>query len=530
MTGARQIDTSPRPPLGTRTFTLLALGCLFITLYGSLVPFHYAPLSWEETFARWDEVCRKPLGMDSRTDFATNVLLFIPLSFLVMGALTVDRGRPAAIVAAIVVVPLCAALSASIEFTQLWFQERVSSLNDVLAETIGAAIGAATWVLAGQRITDHARSFRVACGPDNLAVKLLPVYLFLLVLVHVMPLDLTISPHELYHKWKEGRVVLVPFTTDYGGWVNAVTKNTLTIIYFVPLGLLLSLWGRPVFRSGWNVLAVGLGAAAGISFLKLFVLTRYCDTTDIVTGGLAVWCGWWAVQWWKKHGVTVPGQPPPWWTDLLRPALFVLWLAAAVVVNWYPFDVHTEEEVAAERLSPEEAEARAREWVVSYDGQLRTRDYSQRTTAWTLGPFIAFSDAAVVRQRWAETSLVPMADLFQGTEYHAFDQFVQKTLLFLPLGALLMPTPTDRRFGWWRALLAGLLLSCLFEAGKLLVPGRFCSTSNVLIETNAALCGFLLWRRLLALLAGRPAAPFPVIRSDEWVQKPVGLGVFITKD
>jgi len=65
----------------------------------------------------------------------------------------------------------CAALSAAIEFTQLWFPPRVSSLNDVLAETIGAVIGATTWVIAGQRLTDYARSVWVAWGPENFAVK-----------------------------------------------------------------------------------------------------------------------------------------------------------------------------------------------------------------------------------------------------------------------------------------------------------------------------------------------------------------------
>ena len=372
----------------------------------------------------------------------------------------------------------------------------------------------------------------MACGPDNLAVKLLPGYLFLLILVHVMPLDLTISPHELYHKWKEGRVIPIPFTTDYGGWMHGITKNAWTIVYFFPLGLLLSLWGHPIFRSGWNVLAVGLITAAGITFLKLFVLTRYCDTTDIITGGLAVWLGWWTLEAWKRYRATVGNRPPPSWVVLIRPGLFSIWLLAMVVVQWYPFDVRTEEEVLAARLSPNDAEAHGNEWVVSKDGRLRTFDYSQRPSVWTLGPFIVFTDEKVVGQRWSDMPLVPMVDLFAGTEYHAFDQFVQKTLFFLPLGALLASLSTATgRFGWWRTLLAGLLLSCLFEAGKLFIPSRFCSTSNVLIETNAALFGFLLLRRLLVLLAGQPAvAPGLLVRSAEQVRKAVGLGVFITEE
>jgi VanZ family protein len=532
MRGALLPAAPPRPYLGTRTFALLTLAFLFITVYGSLVPFVVKPLSWEEGVARWHEVCAKPLGMNSRTDFVTNVLLFIPLSFLLVGTLAVDRGRLMAILAAVLIIPLCAALSASIEFTQIWFEYRESSLNDVLAETLGAVVGSATWILAGQRLTGYARSFWIALGPENLAVKLMPVYLFLLILVHVMPLDLTISPGELKLKWKEGRIILIPFTTNYGGVGNGIIVNAWTVVYFFPLGLLLALWPRQTFRSGLKVLAIGLLTAAAIQFLKLFVWTRYCDATAVLTGGAAVWLGWLAVQAWNKYRATVGDGPSPSWVVLIRPGLFLIWLLAMVVANWYPFDLPTEEEVMAAHLSKEQIQAYGDTWVVSKDGRLRALDYHVRSSSWTLGPFIAFTDAEVIRQRWLDTSLAPMADLYLGTEYHAFDEFVRKTLLFLPLGAMLVPLSTPSgRFGWWRALLAGLLLSCVFEAGKLLVPSRFCSTSNVLIETNAAFVGFLLWQRLRVLLKGQAGVEsFPPVRTSEQVRKPVGLGVFVTED
>jgi len=55
MTGAPQAAAPPRRHLGTRTFALLTLGYVSVALYGSLVPFHYRPLSWEESFARWHQ-------------------------------------------------------------------------------------------------------------------------------------------------------------------------------------------------------------------------------------------------------------------------------------------------------------------------------------------------------------------------------------------------------------------------------------------------------------------------------------------
>jgi glycopeptide antibiotics resistance protein len=537
MTGAPQAAVPSRRHLGTRTFALLTLGYFAVALYGSLVPFSYQPLSWEESFARWHQVVQLPLGVDSRTDFATNVLLFIPLGFLLTGTFAVGRSRLASVLSAVPVVALCAALSAAIEFTQLWFPPRVSSLNDVLAETIGAVIGATTWVIAGQRLTDYARSVWVAWGPENLAVKWLPAYLFLLVLIHVMPLDLTISPAELHQKWKEGRVILIPFTTDYGGWGRGFLKNAWNMAYFFPLGLFLSLWpGRP-FRSGLPVLAVGLLAAAGVEFLQLFVWTRYCDATDILTGGAAVWLGWFALEAWKGWRAKAAGRNPPAWAGLVRPCLFLTWLLAVVVVNWFPFDV----------ISGYETAMGAKEWVLSQDGRsVRSPDQGEELPVRTVGPFVVLADAGVVRRRFLLTPLVPMVDLQSGADYEAFDQVVRKTLLFLPLGALLVPSPlplslrraggrgegaAKGRTGVWRALLVGLLLSCFFEAGQLFIPDRTCSTSDVLIETIGTVLGFVLFRRLLLLLGSQAAAePSVAALSGQRARRPVGLGVFVTDD
>src|SRR5262249_9003817 len=154
MTDAPDVLSTPRRHLGAGTFALLTLGFLFFAVYGSLVPFHFRPLNWEETLARWHEVLAQPLGVESRIDFVSNVLLFIPLGFLMAGTCSVDRPRVVSVLAVLLVIPVCAALSASIEFAQLWFPPRVSSVNDIFAETIGGAAGALLWAAAGQRMTE----------------------------------------------------------------------------------------------------------------------------------------------------------------------------------------------------------------------------------------------------------------------------------------------------------------------------------------------------------------------------------------
>jgi glycopeptide antibiotics resistance protein len=532
MTNVSHPVLPPRPRLGSGAFALLTLGFLVFVVYGSLVPLQYEPLSWDETFARWHQVVAQPLGINSRSDFVTNVLLFIPLSFLLLGTLAVDRSRSVSVLAAVPVVLFCCALSASIEFTQLWFPPRVSSINDVLAETVGGVLGALFWITAGQQLTDYVRSIWNAQGPDHLAVKVLPFYLLVLVVIQVLPLDLTISPAELYHKWKEGRIILVPFTADYGGFSRGLVKNAWNVAFFLPLGLILSFWPGQTFRRGTAVLAAGVLIAAGIEFLQLFVWSRSFDVTDIVTGGLAVWLGWWFLQGWQARQALSPAQGSSSGSALLRPCLFLAWFLAMVVVNWLPGDVIGAAEAALPPRTAFESARRQHAWVVSSDGRfIGTPDGEQTLAIRTVGPFIVFTDWEVVRRRWQHVPLVPLVDLWEGSPFHALEEVLQKAFQFLPLGMLLAgPATATGRRGLWRALLAGLLLSSLLEAGQLFVPDRTCSTSDVLIETSGAVFGFLLWRRVLVLLReGRPDRRLSS-KAEGPVRTPVGLGVFVTDD
>jgi VanZ family protein len=527
MANAPNLDSS-RLHLGRWTFAQVTVGFLIFVVYGSLVPFDYKPLSRGETWSRWREVRARPLGVDSRTDFATNVILFIPLGFLLVGTFAVNHGRTVAVLAAVFVIPCCSALSAAIEFTQLWFPPRVSSMNDVLAETIGAVLGSLLWIASGRRMTEYVESVWIAWGPDNLAVKLLPGYLFFLVLIHVMPLDLTISPVEVYRKWKQGRVVLIPFATDYGSVAQCVFKTTWNMLYFAPLGWLLSLWPRRLFANGWRVLAAGALTAATVEFMQLFVITRYCDVTDIVTGTAAVWLAWWLSEAWQARrpgGVMGALRSRRVW---LRVGIFLAWFLVLVVSDWYPLNVISAASAALPPRTPAEAHQRKDEWVQSHDGRtLRNSDGSQTFAVRPVGPFVVLANWEVVQQRWQATPLVPLVDLFADTEYHAFDELVRKTLQFMLVGALLVPATGKNWRAIWRALLAGFCLASLFEAGQLFVPGRVCSASDVVIETSGAVLGFLFFRRLLVQMEGQPPEiPTSAAKVGDREPSPMGLLFF----
>src|SRR5437763_17074328 len=85
--------------------------------------------------------------------------------------------------------------------------------SDVSAETLFGGVCTVLWLLAGQPLTLRLRRWWAAVGGQHELGPALPLYLLFLTAVSVLPLDLTLSPADLYHTYKEGRVVLVPFAS-----------------------------------------------------------------------------------------------------------------------------------------------------------------------------------------------------------------------------------------------------------------------------------------------------------------------------
>jgi VanZ family protein len=301
-----------RPFLGAADHGFLALGYLVFVIVGSLAPFHYRPLPLEEGLRLFRGVCQRGVHIESWSDLVTNILLLIPLAYLLMAAAYVDRPWGRGLLAAALVIPSCAALSLAIEFTQLWFPPRVSALDDVAAGTGGAALGTLAWLTLGLRLTHRLRRAGTAVGLDRGTARWLPVYLILLVAVHAWPLDLTIRLSELRNKVRGGAVHLVPF----GGWAERSWQSAghyaWQMVLFLPCGWLLSGLAGARWRSrrGWpGVVFAGLVLAGLMEVEQFFVFSRDCDAGEVLTGTLAVLIGWamslkWAAA---RNAVTAEG-------------------------------------------------------------------------------------------------------------------------------------------------------------------------------------------------------------------------------
>lgn len=129
-------------PVRDRRLVLAGLG-----LYAAVVlVVVIAPVSYADVVHAIDDLLREGLGMtwfgSGWIEFAANVLLFVPLGLL----LTLLFRRPW------IGVVVSVAASVAVELAQLVVPSRQASLRDVVANALGAAIGAAiAWLLVRRR-------------------------------------------------------------------------------------------------------------------------------------------------------------------------------------------------------------------------------------------------------------------------------------------------------------------------------------------------------------------------------------------
>jgi len=306
-----------------------------------------------------------------------------------------------------------------------------------------SVIGTIAWLLAGQRITVWSRKVWIGMGLYGQAALWLPGYFAFLVFIHLMPFDLTISPVEVYHKWKEGRIILVPFTTHYDSSHKAFLKNFANCLYFLPVGLLLANLRHRFWQEGrnaWKIWSIGLLTAGSVEFLQLFVFTRYADTTDILTGSFSVLFGWY---------LGVCGQRLSARASMRLCLVGVVACMALVFYsNWEPFRIDT--------------------------------------------------DPTFLAKHWHDVNWIPFADYYWGTEYDAFDNLLRKTLPFFIggvcwAGAMRQATP---QFRLWSMVGGSLFVTLLVKSVQILMPDHFPGITDVLMQPLAGALGTIVGGRL----------------------------------
>ncbi|MDY7009923.1 MAG: VanZ family protein [Planctomycetota bacterium] len=317
---------------------LILLAIYFgLVVYGSLVPLEFRYVSFEQAIRKFREIPYFHVGIQSRSDLVANFLLFVPLTFLAMGALTRENRRRAKLLIALSIAVTTALLSAAVEFAQIYFPARTVSQNDIIAETVGGITGIVLWFCFGWRITQWARSLWTERAKDRLGVKILTGYVVLLIIYQMLPLDMTISLTELYHKWKASKVNIFPFR-DPGGLDTYTILSKIAVM--IPTGYLLMLLQHRRRYRIFRVVVQTCALSALIEAAQLFVLTRYSSSTDVVLGAFGGLLGAVAAMlfgpsagrpvletdFWRRRGI---------WIKLIAT---IALLGGMMWEKWYPFD------------------------------------------------------------------------------------------------------------------------------------------------------------------------------------------------
>lgn len=417
------------------------------------MPLEFRELPLADAWLAFRDITRTGLSFDSRADWLVNILLFIPMSFLLTGALWPTHAAQGALaaLAVLAVFVICLGLSVAIEFAQLFFPQRTPSLNDITAQTIGTGLGVASWIVFGSRLSAWFIGWRRARGPMDTWKRLLYSYLFVLLAYNLLPLDLTISPVEILHKWREGRVVFLPFSFPFPSPIEALYDFGTDVLVWIPAAVLWSL----AFHHGRLLSWLGLVCAAiGLEFLQLFVYSRVSDVTDIFTAALGAAIGIWLT----RQPAQASGGEAVWplshsaWLWFL---LAFLWVAALSAVFFYPFDFQADREFLAQRLHG--------------------------------------------------ARMVPFEVYYFGTEYRAATEVLHKVGFFLPLGSLLAlgirAIKANRNGVWGRhAMSAAIVLIAItafcIEAGQLFLPGKNVDVTDWGLEVLGGVIGLAMIRYL----------------------------------
>lgn len=431
---------------------------LFI-VYGSWVPFQFQRLDLDAALDHLRVILDEPWRWrGSRVDWAINGLITLPLGFCALGAvLTGRRGLVSTPVAAWLVLLGSLCLSVTAELGQLWLTGRVTSLQDVAAQAIGAAGGIVGYIMAGQTFDSWAAEFVSERGPEDRARWALLAYVIGLFGYSMLPLDVVMSTRELAHKFENGQVEIIPFTYSGVTFQDRVDDFLTSAILAVPVGM----WGTIAFRGPQtrpaafgDAVFLAAGLLIAIEAVQLLIVSRYTSTTDALLGtagavvGIAVMrrvrerrlsgrsqaasqgCG--SLKWWGASGV---------------------YAAVLVLVFWAPFDFT--------------------------------------------------DDKTLVRQRWEAFRTLPLVRLHGGSDVHSLFQAIRMVARFAPLGALMAlgvagstRSWESRRIGFILAATGVAGWAVMIELGQVLLPSRFADSSDVLVCVVGGWLGLAVTARL----------------------------------
>lgn len=266
---------------------------LLFVIYGSLVPLVPNSLSLEAALTRFKNIPYLNLGAASRADWIANIVLYIPLSFLMSATINRVHSLLSRLLVSLLVFVFCLLISVAVEFSQLFFPPRTVSLNDLIAEALGSLIGVLIWLFLSTYFSDLCRQL---LGANRLSIKSAIIFYVLIYTgLSLFPYDFVTSVTELNLKLAYGSdSFFMPFSTCKANVGHCGFKLFSEIAVLFPLGFLCAY--LPSVQQRITV-AVLLGFFIGLvlELIQVFLLSGSGQGLSIITRmigmglGASVW-------------------------------------------------------------------------------------------------------------------------------------------------------------------------------------------------------------------------------------------------
>src|SRR5262249_47666943 len=290
------------------------------------------------------QILQNPIRFGSDSDSVSNLLLGVPLGYLMLAASMTDRaGSLRRVVAGALVVPCALAISIVAEFLQLFSQGRTSSVSDIAAQGIGAIIGVCAWLIAGDRITMWLRASLAERQAPALFNRILVGYCALFALYQILPLDLTFSLGQLAGKYRAGLILIKPFSYPFTSRFDMWWDYGTDVLLNAPVGMAAVLVGAGSGkrRSLPSAVLLGVIGVALVELAQVFVKSRFADTPDLITGGAGVVAGAASVPAVLRRHTARHVQPRLEAGVRLARIGAIVWIGILASYHWNPFDFDT---------------------------------------------------------------------------------------------------------------------------------------------------------------------------------------------
>lgn len=293
---------SIRPPisrLGPRRCAAWLLLYALVVAYTSLVlgplGFHFVP---RDPAAAWDTFLATPFfdtGSDQRPDWIANLLMMVPFALLATGTFGAGRNTGVRVLGTAFALALSLFFVLAIKYAQLFFPPRTVSLNYIIAQSLGAALGVALfhplraglWRIAA--VTDEAARFRL----------LLDAAIAGFVVFALFPFDIALSVPDLTFRFATLPTALLSLPGEGRPHGLQVVLMIATAAAAMPLGMRLMLQSsRPaltqIAASGAALLAILFAVTLFILSAKVSVATFGLRLLGLIAGALLL--RWLATQ------------------------------------------------------------------------------------------------------------------------------------------------------------------------------------------------------------------------------------------